>query len=149
MAEINLGQDTANILQSNVTQSQNKAPEQTAQKPDLVPQTDVRAEQSSTSDAQREQSQVVAEQLFEKQQKQSEELRESLEKLNEFVPIRSTNLIFEFDELGDPPVVKVVDRDSEEVIREIPPKEFREIAKALEEFADKLDNRGVFFDQSA
>ncbi|TMP87910.1 flagellar biosynthesis protein FlaG [Pseudoalteromonas ruthenica] len=149
MAEINLSQDTASILQSNVTKNQNKAPEQTVQKPDLAPQLQVQAEESSTSDAQRVQSQSVAEQLFEQQQKQSEELRESLEKLNEFVPIRSTNLIFEFDELGDPPVVKVVDRDSEEVIREIPPKEFREIAKALEEFADKLDNRGVFFDQSA
>ncbi|WP_278405285.1 flagellar protein FlaG [Pseudoalteromonas ruthenica] len=149
MAEINLSQDTASILQSNVTKNQNKASEQTVQKPDIAPQSQVQAEESSTSDVPREQSQSVAEQLFEQQQKQSEELRESLEKLNEFVPIRSTNLIFEFDELGDPPVVKVVDRESEEVIREIPPKEFRDIAKALEEFADKLDNRGVFFDQSA
>ena len=62
------------------------------------------------------------------------EVKENLEKLNEFIPVTATNLIFEFDELGDPPIIKVLDKQSNEVIREIPTKEFREVAKALDEF---------------
>ncbi|WP_462157629.1 flagellar protein FlaG [Pseudoalteromonas sp. GB56] len=78
-----------------------------------------------------------------------EEIRENLKKLNEYIPLKATNLIFEFDEIGDPPVVKVIDRESEETIREIPPREFRDVAKALEEFADKLTSKtGVLFNKT-
>ncbi|TMO44818.1 flagellar biosynthesis protein FlaG [Pseudoalteromonas sp. S4389] len=77
------------------------------------------------------------------------EVKENLEKLNKYIPVTATNLIFEFDELGDPPIIKVLDKESEEVIREIPTKEFREVAKALEEFADKLTNKGLLFNHSA
>ncbi len=75
-------------------------------------------------------------------------VREHLEKLNEFIPIQSTNLVFEFDELGDPPVIKVIDKDSSEVIREIPSKEFSEMAKALDNFADKLNQSGMIFNET-
>lgn len=75
-----------------------------------------------------------------------DEIRTNLEKINEFIPVQSTSLVFEFDELGEPPVVKVLDKTSNEVIREIPPREFREMAKALDEVADKLTNtKGVLF----
>jgi|TARA_B100001059_G_scaffold33902_1_gene27206 flagellar protein FlaG len=77
------------------------------------------------------------------------EVKQNLEKLNEYIPVTSTNLIFEFDELGDPPVIKVLDKQNDEVIREIPTEEFREVAKALEEFADKLSNKGLLFDRTA
>ena len=74
------------------------------------------------------------------------EFRENLEQINNFLPVSSTNLVFEFDELGEPPVVKVIDKESEEIIREIPPKEFREVAKVFDELADKLSNpRGIIF----
>ena len=74
------------------------------------------------------------------------EIRENLEQINNFLPVSSTNLVFEFDELGEPPVVKVIDKESEEIIREIPPKEFREVAKVFDELADKLSNpRGIIF----
>lgn len=76
------------------------------------------------------------------------EVKENLEKLNEFIPVTATNLIFEFDELGDPPIIKVLDKQSNEVIREIPTKEFREVAKALDEFADKLTNKGLLLNQT-
>jgi len=76
-------------------------------------------------------------------------LQESLDKVNEFLSVKSTNLTFEFDEKGDPPIIKVIDQGSEEVIREIPSKEFREVAKALEELADKLDNKGVLVNETA
>ena len=87
------------------------------------------------------------------EQKDKEELiaevKHNLEKLNNYIPVTSTNLIFEFDELGDPPIIKVLDKQNDEVIREIPTEEFREVAKALEEFADKLSSKGLFFDRTA
>ncbi|TMO63254.1 flagellar biosynthesis protein FlaG [Pseudoalteromonas aurantia] len=76
-------------------------------------------------------------------------LQESLDRVNEFLSVQSTSLSFEFDEKGDPPIIKVIDQGSEEVIREIPSKEFREVAKALEELADKLDNKGVLVNETA
>jgi flagellar protein FlaG len=42
-----------------------------------------------------------------------------------------------------------MDKDNKEVIREIPSEEFREVAKALEEFTDKLTGKGVIFNQTA
>ncbi|PHI36915.1 flagellar biosynthesis protein FlaG [Pseudoalteromonas sp. GCY] len=78
-----------------------------------------------------------------------EEIKSNLEKLNQFIPVTATNLSFEFDERGDPPVVKVIDTNNDEVIREIPSEEFREMAKALEEFADKVSSRGLLFDKTA
>lgn len=77
------------------------------------------------------------------------EVKQNLEKLNDYIPVTSTNLIFEFDEQGDPPIIKVLDKENDEVIREIPTEEFREVAKALEEFADKLSNKGLLFDRTA
>lgn len=78
-----------------------------------------------------------------------QDIKDNLKKLNDFIPVQSTSLVFEFDELGDPPVVKVLDKDSQEVIREIPPKEFREMAQALQEVADKLSNsKGVLFNDT-
>ncbi len=77
------------------------------------------------------------------------EVKQNLEKLNDYIPVTSTNLIFEFDEQGDPPIIKVLDKENDEVIREIPTEEFREVAKALDEFADKLSNKGLLFDRTA
>ncbi|MBH0028558.1 flagellar protein FlaG [Pseudoalteromonas sp. SWN29] len=77
------------------------------------------------------------------------EVKNNLEKLNEFIPVTATNLIFEFDELGEPPIIKVLDKQSNEVIREIPTEEFREVAKALDEFADKLTSKGLLFNKTA
>lgn len=77
-----------------------------------------------------------------------EEVKSNLEKLNSFIPVASTNLSFEFDENGDPPFIRVMDKDNKEVIREIPSEEFREVAKALEEFTDKLTGKGVIFNQT-
>ena len=77
-----------------------------------------------------------------------DEVKENLDKLNKFIPVTATNLKFEFDEQGDPPIIKVLDKTSEEVIREIPTEEFREVAKALDEFADKLTNKGLLLNQT-
>lgn len=78
-----------------------------------------------------------------------EDVKKSLDKLNSFIPVTATNLVFEFDEKGDPPFIRVLDKDNDEIIREIPSKEFREVAKALEELADKLSGKGAIFDKTA
>lgn len=76
------------------------------------------------------------------------EVKDNLQKLNEYIPVTSTNLKFEFDDGGDLPIIKVLDKNNDEVIREIPTEEFREIAKALDEFADKLTNKGLLFNKT-
>lgn len=77
-----------------------------------------------------------------------DDVKSNLIKLNDFIPLTSTNLSFEFDEKGDPPFIRVIDKDNEEIIREIPSEEFREVAKALDAFADKLTNKGFIFDKT-
>jgi flagellar protein FlaG len=77
-----------------------------------------------------------------------EDVKNNLEKLNQFIPVTSTNLSFEFDDTGGTPFIRVIDKDNDAVIREIPSKEFREVAKALDEFADKLSSKGFIFDKT-
>ena len=76
-------------------------------------------------------------------QRASEQLKESLDKVNEKLQSRGDMKIkFLLNEEGADVVVQIVDKESGEVIREIPPKEMRELAKRLEEL------RGVFVDQA-
>lgn len=46
-----------------------------------------------------------------------EEVTAAVDKINLNLMSKSTNVVFEFDKKGDPPVVKVVDRHNGEVIR--------------------------------
>ncbi len=84
----------------------------------------------------------------ENQEKVIDELKQNLSRLNQYIPVTSTNLVFEFDEQDSSPFIKVFDKESNEIIREIPSKEFREIAKALGEFAEKLEKKGVLLDET-
>ena len=85
---------------------------------------------------------------IEKRDVLSESVKLELEKVNNFIPLTSTNLSFEFDEEGNPPFIRVVDKDSNEVIREIPSEDFREVAKALNDLADKISGKGVLIDKT-
>jgi flagellar protein FlaG len=78
-----------------------------------------------------------------------EDVKSNLDKLNTYIPVTSTNLSFEFDDKNEPPFIRVIDKENKEVIREIPSKEFREVAKALDELADKLSSKGLLFDSKA
>lgn len=78
----------------------------------------------------------------------SDSVKLDLERVNNFIPLTSTNLSFEFDEEGNPPFIRVVDKDSNEVIREIPSEDFREVAKALNDLADKISGKGVLIDKT-
>lgn len=82
---------------------------------------------------------------------------DKLKIVNEQLSFKSTSLVFEFDDANDPPIVKVIDKESGDVIREIPPKDLREIAKALTEIADNINENdlkkpnklssGIFIDE--
>ncbi|PWW41706.1 flagellar protein FlaG [Idiomarina loihiensis] len=70
-----------------------------------------------------------------------------VEEINKSSVIRNTSLQFVFDEKGDPPVVKVMDTESGEKIRQIPSELAVKLAKAIEEMADNNENRaGILFD---
>lgn len=64
-----------------------------------------------------------------------EETAEAVEKIARFVGHTASDLQFTVDEESDIPVVKVIDRATKEVIRQIPSQEAIEISKAL----DRLD----------
>jgi len=77
------------------------------------------------------------------------DLQQNLQKLNEVFPLTTTNLSFEFDKTGSESFIRVIDRDNQKVIREIPSEEFRKVAKALDEFADNFRTKGLIFDRTA
>jgi uncharacterized FlaG/YvyC family protein len=135
MSDINSLNGVANILTSSIRQ-------------------DVLGETSAKGNSSEEMKDTIGRSLYQKsnedeqkQQSITNTLQDNLEKINEFIPITSTNLSFEFSDEGGSAFVRVVDKDSDEIIREIPSEEFREVAKALDELADKLVNKGVLFDK--
>jgi flagellar protein FlaG len=75
----------------------------------------------------------------------NERIKKSLESLNKFIPLVNTNLVFEFDDLNDPPIIKVIDRESKELIREIPSKDLDKVAKAFDDMVDTLNKSGALF----
>lgn len=75
----------------------------------------------------------------------TEAIQKSLESINQFIPIINTNLVFEFDDLNDPPIIKVIDKESKELIREIPSRELDKLAKAFSDMADNLNKTGALF----
>lgn len=81
------------------------------------------------------------------QQASDESVAEQVEQMNQSTAIRNTSLQFVFDEKGDPPIVKVIDKDNGETIRQIPSELVVKLSKALEEMADNNDSRmGFLFD---
>lgn len=91
---------------------------------------------------------VKGKQRSTQQEVEPESVSEVIEKMNDSSAIRNTSLQFVFDERGDPPVVKVVDKDSGEMIRQIPSELAVKLAKALEDVADNKGNTsGFLFDK--
>lgn len=72
-----------------------------------------------------------------------QEVKESVEKINKTVQAMAHNLQFTVDEATQMNVVKVVDVETKDVIRQIPSEEVLAIAKAL----DKL--QGLLFKEKA
>lgn len=77
-------------------------------------------------------------------------LKATVKELNESSLVRSTSLQFLFDEKGEPPVVRVLDKNSGEEIRQIPSEVVQKIAKAIEDYVDnKESSSGILLDQQA
>ena len=72
-----------------------------------------------------------------------ERVEESVEDLNEFVQPYNTSLQFAIEEENQTVIVKVIDRDTHEVLKQLPSEEAIELAKAL----DKL--KGLLIQQKA
>lgn len=77
------------------------------------------------------------------------QVADQIEQLNKAETIRNTSLQFVMQEDNEPPVVQVVDKDSGDVIRQIPSEVALKIAKAIDELVDNPDSRsGYLFDSS-
>lgn len=72
-----------------------------------------------------------------------EDIKSAVKKVQDFVKQSATDLSFSIDEESGERVVKVIDRSSKEVIRQIPSEEMLQIAHAL----DKL--QGILLKQKA
>ena len=72
-----------------------------------------------------------------------EKLRSAVEKIQEFVSSTASDIRFSIDEDSGQTVVKVIDRETQEVIRQIPSQEMLDLAQAL----DKL--QGLLIKQKA
>ncbi|RUO67161.1 flagellar protein FlaG [Idiomarina ramblicola] len=91
----------------------------------------------------------VQERTADKVEKQasSESVADKVEEMNQSSTIRNTSLQFVFDEKGEPPVVKVIDTDNGEMIRQIPSELVVKLSKAIDEMADNENSRmGFLFD---
>lgn len=91
----------------------------------------------------------VQERTADKVEKQasSESIADTVEEMNQSSAIRNTSLQFVFDEKGEPPVVKVIDTDNGEMIRQIPSELVVKLSKAIDEMADNESSRmGFLFD---
>lgn len=60
------------------------------------------------------------------------QVADALKSINKTIQILAQNVEFSIDEESDRAIVKVVDRETKEVIRQMPTKEALEIAKALD-----------------
>lgn len=69
---------------------------------------------------------------------QQESLHQAVQKLNDFVSGASQNVVFSIDKDTDISVIKVVDRQTNDVIRQIPSVEAIQIAKVLDKFQGLL-----------
>jgi len=66
------------------------------------------------------------------------EVNEAVEYANKKMQIRSSSVSFEIDEITGKVIAKVVDRETQKVIREIPPEEFLEFVKRFDEIRSLL-----------
>jgi flagellar protein FlaG len=133
----------SNIDISTTVSNVSSATQPRAQNPDIIEDVSLLNKNSS-----HKLMQVAEDEGKVKESELLKDVKENLDKLNQYIPISSTNLSFEFDEKGTPPFIRVIDKGNNEVIREIPSEEFREVAKALDEFADKLSSKGFIFDKT-
>lgn len=78
----------------------------------------------------------------------AERLRAMVEQAQRDLPPKARNITFSMNEDQHVVVVKIIDRESEEVIRQIPSEEFLKIAEALNEQIEDI-RAGLLLEQKA
>ncbi|KKL01567.1 flagellar protein FlaG [Rheinheimera mesophila] len=79
----------------------------------------------------------------------AEELGEAVENINQFVNSQGRTLNFSVDEESGKPVVKVIDFETKEVIRQIPSEEVLTMARAIKKLQEDLGSAtGLMFDKT-
>lgn len=69
------------------------------------------------------------------------ELKQMVEKANESLKLNNSDLQFEMDKESSEMIVKVIDRETKEVIRQFPSVEMIELAKSIEKMQGVLMSR--------
>lgn len=64
-----------------------------------------------------------------------EDLEPAMDAMNELVSVKNTSLKFEQHETLNRTMVKVIDKQTEEIVREIPPEQFLDMISSMLEFA--------------
>lgn len=112
-----------------------RQPTNTAQ-PD---QRKVESASAAVNDAQRGQRQELRQQQEEAARESAKELAASVEDLNQYNELRTRNLEFTINEDIDRTIVKVVDAESGELIRQIPAENAVKLARLLKEDEGQVD----------
>ncbi|OGO78873.1 MAG: hypothetical protein A2203_11640 [Chromatiales bacterium RIFOXYA1_FULL_46_5] len=103
----------------------------------------------STPEAVEPQSKAKAEQAQAEQAVTEDELGEAVENINQFVNSQGRTLNFSVDEDSGKPVVKVIDFETKEVIRQIPSEEVLTMAKAIKRLQEDLGSAtGLMIDKT-
>ena len=77
----------------------------------------------------------------EKQEPSKETLQKMVEGMNQFVSPTKTALHFEFHEKLNEYFVQIIDSETKEVVKEVPPRKF------LDMYASMMEQMGLFVDQ--
>ena len=94
-------------------------------------------------------SNVKAESAQAEQAITQDELGEAVENINQFVNSQGRTLNFSVDEESGKPIVKVIDFETKEVIRQIPSEEVLTMAKAIKRLQDDLgSSTGLMIDKT-
>ena len=72
-----------------------------------------------------------------------DEVSSAVKKLNDALPQSAQSLEFEIDEESKDLVVKIIDRDTKEVVRQMPTKEALEMAKSIDKMVGRLLNQSA------
>jgi flagellar protein FlaG len=84
-----------------------------------------------------------------KQAISADELGEAVENINQFVNSQGRTLNFSVDEESGKPIVKVIDFETKEVIRQIPSEEVLTMAKAIKRLQEDLGSAtGLMIDKT-
>jgi len=84
-----------------------------------------------------------------KQDTQNIKLEQAIESVSQFVNTAKKDVDFSIDEDSGKNVVKIIDRESQELIRQFPSEEIISMALKIQELQDKLTSKsGLFLDES-